>query len=133
VQQELQRRAEPEFERVILAGSTPDGVPDNRRIVLNDMKNLTDGRFVDGQRSVTDALKDLGRGRLNDVLVATAVADIIDPVLQISGQLGIAFDDVLDRMTHLVEAMPSRWGEMKLRQARQANPQKNWSGNAHGR
>ncbi|KAB1650399.1 hypothetical protein [Pseudoclavibacter endophyticus] len=129
VQQELQRRAEPEFERVILAGATPDGMPDELRIVLHDMKNLTDDRFVDGQRSVAEALKKLGRGRLNDVMVATAVADIIDPLLRISRELGIAFNDVLDRMTHLVEAIPSRWVEMKLRHVRQANPQKAWSGN----
>lgn len=32
-------------------------------------------------------------------------------------------------MTHLIEAMPSRWVEMRLKQARQANPQKEWSGN----
>lgn len=129
VRQELQRRVEPEYERVILAGATPDGMPDDRRIVLNDMKNLTDDQFVDGQRNVADVLKSVGRGRLNDVMVATAVADIIDPLLRISSELGIAFDDVLDRATHLVEAMPSRWVEMKLRHARQVNPQKGWSGN----
>lgn len=129
VRQELQRRVEPEYERVILAGATPDGMPDDRRIVLNDMKNLTDDRFVDGQRKVADVLKIVGRGRINDVMVATATADIIDPLLRISGQLGIAFDDIVDRITHLVEAMPARWVEMSLRQARQANPQKEWSGN----
>lgn len=62
-------------------------------------------------------------------MVATAIADIIDPLLRISKQLGIAFDDIVDRMTHLIEAMPSRWVEMRLKQARQANPQKEWSGN----
>ncbi|WP_417218581.1 hypothetical protein [Arthrobacter sp.] len=129
VRQEIQRRAEPEYERVILAGATPDGMPDDRRIVLNDMKHLTDDRFVDGQRNVADVLKSLGRGRLNDVMVATAIADIIDPLLRISGQLGVDFDEIVDRLAHLVEAMPSRWVEMSLRQARQANPQKEWSGN----
>lgn len=129
VRRELQRRVEPEFERVILAGATPDGMPDDRRIVLNDIKNSTDNRFVDGQRNVADVLKSLGRGRLNDVMVATAIADIIGPLLRISEQLGVDFNDIIDRMTHLVEAMPSRWVEMRLRQARQANPQKEWSGN----
>lgn len=61
VRQELQRRVEPEYERVILAGATPDGMPDDRRIVLNDMKNVTDDRFVDGQRNVADVLKSIGR------------------------------------------------------------------------
>jgi hypothetical protein len=129
VQQELQSRVESEFERAILAGASPDGFTDERRIVLHNVKHLTDERFVDGQRSVAEALKKLGRGRLTDVMVATAVADIIDPLLRISSELGIAFNEVLDRMTHLVEAMPSRWVEMKLRHLRQANPQKDWSGN----
>lgn len=129
VRQELQRRVEPEYERVILAGATPDGMPDDRRIILNDMKNVTDDRFVDGQRNVAEVLKSIGRRRLSDVMVATAIADIIDPLLRISGQLGVEFNDIVDRMTHLIEAMPSRWVEMRLRQARQANPQKEWSGN----
>ena len=129
MRQELQRRVEPEYERVILAGAIPDGMPDDRRIVLNGMKNLTDDRFVDGQRNVADVLKSVRRGRLNDVMVATAITDIIDPLLRISGQLGVGFDEIVDRVTHLVEAMPSRWVEMSLRQARQTNPQKKWSGN----
>lgn len=129
VRMELQRSANPEYETLLLAGATPEGVPDDRRIVLNDVKSLTDARFVEGQRNVAEAVRKLGRHRLEEVMIASTFADIVDPLVRAGIELGVGLDELLDNMRPIVEAIPSRWVEMKLRHQRQANPQKAWHGN----
>lgn len=132
VQRELRRLVEPEFEEMILASVTPEGVPDEMRLVLGDVKSLTDERFVTGQNYVASEINKMGRHRLDDVMLGTAFADIIDPLIAATRELGVSLDDdIFDagRMVPLVDHMPSRWVEMMLRRQRQANPQKAWHGN----
>lgn len=132
LRRDLERRVEPEYEEMILASVTPEGVPDEMRFALNDVKNLTDDRFVSGQNYVANEISKLGRGRLDDVMLATAFADIIDPLRAAARELAVSLDDdILDRgrMGTLIDHMPSRWVEMMLRRQRQANPQKAWHGN----
>lgn len=128
-QDELKRRAGPAFEAMILASVLPEGLPDPMRIVFHDFKNLTDDRFVQGQQEVAEALKKHGRHRLADLMLATAYTDIRMPVAEASFRLGLNPEQVGGRWRQIVEAVPSRWVEMKLRHQRQANPQKAWEGN----
>ncbi|KPG85546.1 hypothetical protein AEQ27_05515 [Frigoribacterium sp. RIT-PI-h] len=123
---ELQRRVSPKYETLLLAGATPDGVPDDMRLVLNDVKSLTDERFVQGQRNVAEAIANIGRHRLEEVMIASTYADIMDLLVRAGIELGVGMDKLLDNMRPIVEAIPSRWVEMKLRHQRQANPQKAW-------
>jgi len=132
LRRDLEKLVEPEFEELILASITPEGVPHEMRLVLSDFKRLTDDRFVSGQNYVAKEISKLGRRRLDDVMLGTAFADIIDPLLAAAQELGVSLDDdIFDRgrMTKLIERMPSRWVEMMLRRQRQANPQKIWHGN----
>jgi hypothetical protein len=120
----LQRRGAA-FETLILAG----GVPEIARLRLHDHKNLTDDRFVQGQRSVAGWIEELGRRRLEDIMLATAFADIGGPLARAATELGITAEQLADNARAIIEAIPSRWVEMKLRHQRQANPQKVWEGN----
>lgn len=130
VQQTLQGLVEPEFEEFLLAGTMPEGIPDDRRLVLGNMRTLTDDRFVDGQEKVAKVIESLGKSRLNDVMLATAIADIMDPLQRAANDLGVSVNEVLDSdLFALISRMPSRWVEMMLRRQRQANPQKAWEGN----
>jgi hypothetical protein len=130
LQAQLQRLVTPAYEEALLASTVPEGIADSHRIKFSDLKSLTDDRFVAGQEEVGRVLQEMGRGRLDDVMLATAIADIIDPLLAAAHELGVTFDDILDvGMGPLVERMPSRWVEMMLRRQRQANPQKLWHGN----
>lgn len=68
------------------------------RFALNDVKNLTDDRFVSGQNYVANEISKLGRGRLDDVMLATAFADISDPLRAAARELAVSLDDdILDR------------------------------------
>lgn len=128
-QQELQRRAAQAFEAMILASVTPEGMPDEMRLTMHDFKNLTDDRFVQGQEEVAAVVKQHGRRRLEDIMLATAYTDIRMPVAEASYRLGLEPEQVGDNWRQILEAIPSRWVEMKLRHQRQANPQKAWHGN----
>jgi hypothetical protein len=44
-------------------------------------------------------------------------------------ELDVKPDRTAGNFRQILEAIPSRWVEMKLRQQRQANPQKTWQGN----
>lgn len=125
-QDELERRAGPVFEAMLLASVVPEGLPDAMRIVLQDYKNLTDERFVPGQQEVAETLKKHGRHRLEEVMLATAYTDIRMLVAEASYRLRLDPEQVGDRWRQVLEAIPSRWVEMKLRHQRQANPQKAW-------
>jgi hypothetical protein len=50
---------------------------------------LTDGKFVQGQNSVREQLTGLGRHRLADVMLGTAYADVLGPLVLSAVQLGI--------------------------------------------
>lgn len=126
---EIHSRASREFETLLLAGATPAGAPDAMRVVFHDMKTLTDDRFVQGQLHVAEAIRQYGRRHLDEVMLATAVADIHDPLTRIGAEYGLTFEDIAARMTGIIDSMPSRWVEMKLRRQRQANPEKTWEGN----
>lgn len=128
-QDELQRRAAPALEAMILASVTPNDVPDAMRLVFHDFKNLTDDRIVRGQEDVTAAVKEHGRHRLEEIMLATAYTDIREPLARASMELGVTPDRIADNFRQILEAIPSRWVEMKLRHQRQANPQKAWQGN----
>jgi len=108
---------------------TPSDVPDAMRLVFHDFKNLTDDRFVRGQEDVTAAVKEHGRHRLQEIMLATAYSDIREPLARASMELGVTPDRIADNFRQILEVIPSRWVEMKLRHQRQANPQKAWQGN----
>ena len=128
-QEELQRRAEPAFEAMILASVTPEGMPDEMRLTMHDFKNLTDDRFVQGQHEVATVVQQQGRHRLDDIMLATAYTDIRMPIAEASYKLGLEPEQVGANWRRILEAIPSRWVEMKLRHQRQANPQKSWQSN----
>lgn len=132
VRAELQRTAGDALEHLLLSATAPEGMPSEARIVLGDYKRSTDEQFVAGQNYVAAELKKLGRHRLDDVLLGTAIADIMSPLEEATRGFGVSLlTDLIDagRMRELIELMPSRWAEMKLRGMRQANPQKAWHGN----
>jgi hypothetical protein len=128
-QEVLRQRCEAEFEARVLADPMPEGVPEVVRLRLHKYKNLTDDRFVEGQRAVAAWIEENGRRRLEDIMLATAFADISEPLALAAAELGITGQQLADNARAIIEAMPSRWVEMKLRRQRQANPQKAWEGN----
>lgn len=128
-QEKLQRRAGPAYETMILASVTAEGMPDEMRLSMNDLKNLTDDRFVQGQEQVATAVKRHGRNRLEDIMLATAYTDIRRPIAEASYSLGLQPEQIGDNWRQILETIPSRWVEMKLRHQRQANTQKTWQGN----
>jgi hypothetical protein len=129
LQNALQERCEAEFEAIILGDVMPQGGPEVARLRLHNHKNLADDRFVEGQEAVADWIGELGRHRLEDVMLATAFLDISEPLALAATGLGITGEQLADNAQPVIEAIPSRWVEMKLRHQRQANPQKNWEGN----
>lgn len=107
----------------------PQGGPEITRLRLHDYKNLTDDRFVEEQKAIADWIGELGRHRLEDVMLATAFIDISEPLALAATDLDITGEQLADNAQAIIEAIPSRWVEMKLRHQRQANPQKTWEGN----
>ncbi|MDQ3764451.1 MAG: hypothetical protein M3460_23685 [Actinomycetota bacterium] len=105
----------------------------NTRIQLNKHMRLTVAKFVDGQNTVRDRLEKLGHHRLGDMMTATAILDIVEPLLATAERLEVDLDRLSDGgrklINSFVEAMPSRWVEKELRRLRQSNPQKRWEGN----
>lgn len=103
------------------------------RMQLNDHTRLNGEKFVQGQNEVRDSLGKIGRRRLDDLMVATAMTDIMDLLIATSLRLGVDLDTLLDggiaTLAPFLKAMPSRWVEKELRRIRQANPQKAWEGN----
>jgi hypothetical protein len=128
-QEVLQQRCEAEFEARVLADVMPEGVPEVVRFRLHEYKNLTNERFVEGQRAVAAWVAENGRHRLEEIMLATAFVDISEPLALAAAELGITGHQLADNASAIIEAMPSRWVEMKLRRQRQANPQKTWEGN----
>lgn len=120
----------PKFEAMILGGNLPDGYPEDMRIVFQEFTNLDD-RFVGEQNRVAGWVEKLGRAKLTNIMAATAMRDIIALMIEATQELGVAMEDVVDAQNvfKLIEHMPSRWVEMKLRHFRQANPEKRWEGN----
>jgi hypothetical protein len=104
-------------------------MPDAMRVVLHNIKNLTDDRFVQGQERVAHVIQRLGRHRLEDLMLFTAFEDISAPLTEAATRFGIDAQQLADNARAIIGAIPSRWVEMKLRQQRQANPQKVWQGN----
>ncbi|GCB01841.1 hypothetical protein NCCNTM_54750 [Mycolicibacterium sp. NCC-Tsukiji] len=125
----LQARGEAVFEARVLADDMPEGGPQIGSLRLRDHINLTGDRFVEGQQTIAAWIGELGRGRLKDVMLATAFVDISEPLSLAATVLGITADQLADNAQDIIEAIPSRWTEMKLRHRRQANPQKAWEGN----
>jgi hypothetical protein len=52
-----------------------------------------------------------------------------EPLALAATELGITADQLAENAQAIIDAIPSRWAEMKLRHRRQANPQKAWEGN----
>lgn len=125
----IQGRWETAVEMTLLGNVMSEGIPENARVRLHDLKNLTDDRFVQEQQSVATWIGELGRHRLEDIMLATAVADISDPLAMAATELGITADQIADNARAIIDAIPSRWVEMKLRHRRQSNPQTSWEGN----
>jgi hypothetical protein len=114
---------------MVLADVMPAGVPNSVRLALHKHKSLTDERFVRGQVEVAEWIEKAGRHRLEDVMVATAYTDIREPLAPSAMELGITAEQLADRWREILDEIPSRWVEMKLRHLRQSNPQKAWGGN----
>jgi hypothetical protein len=96
---------------------------------LHKHKSLTGERFVRGQVDVAEWIEKVGRHRLEDVMVATAYTDIREPLARSAMELGVTAEQLADRWREILDDIPSRWVEMKLRHLRQSNPQKAWDGN----
>lgn len=129
VQEMLRTIIEAECEARVLADYLPNDVLPSVRLHLENHTTLTGKRFADGQRAVARWISELGGHRLGDVMLATAFADISDPLALAATELGIAAERLADNARDIIDQIPSRWVEMKLRSQRQANAQKNWEGN----
>jgi hypothetical protein len=129
VQEMLRPIVEAECEARVLADYVPSDGRACVRLHLEDHSALTGNRFADGQRAVARWISELGRNRLGDVMLATAFADISDPLALAATELGITAEQLADNARDIIDQIPSRWVEMKLRSQRQANPQKLWEGN----
>jgi|SRR5271166_1888994 len=90
-------------------------------------------RFVSGQEGLRDRIAEIGRARLEDAMTATAIADILDPLLAACARLGVDPGQMLDGGAKVlgppVRDIPGRWVEREMRRLRHANPQKQWDGN----
>lgn len=128
-QDDLQSRGSSVYEAMILADVAPEGMPSMTRLALHNHKNLTDARFVEGQSAVADKIRQHGRRKLDEIMLATAYTDIRTPLVLVATELGVSENEVASKFKQVLEATPSRWVEMKLRHQRQANPQKVWEGN----
>lgn len=117
-----------EFE--ILAGWSSS---EKMRVELSEHTRLTGSKFASGQQDLRDRIVEMGRGRLEDAMTATAIADILEPLLTVCARLGVdprrLFDGGMEVLGPLVRAIPSRWVEREMRRLRHANPQKQWEGN----
>ncbi|WP_067097531.1 hypothetical protein [Mycobacterium sp. 852002-40037_SCH5390672] len=129
VQKMLRPIVKAECEARVLADYVPIGNAPSVRLHLDNHTVLTGNRFADGQRAVASWIVELGRHRLNDVMLATAFADISDPLALVATELGVAAEQLADNAQDIIDQIPSRWVEMKLRSQRQANPQKLWESN----
>ncbi|BBY62825.1 hypothetical protein [Mycolicibacterium helvum] len=125
----MKERWDAAVEAIVLGDVMPEGGPEISRLRLHGLKNLTGRRFVEGQQNVAAWVGELGRHRLADAMLATTFVDIAEPLMTVAAELGIAAEDVVDKANVIIDAIPSRWVEMKLRHLRQANPQKAWEGN----
>lgn len=128
----VEQLMEAEFEENILALNSPGGTLDEMKLVLREIKRVTDDAFVSGQEYVATLIDKLGPGRLDEVMLAATFADIIVPLKNAAHELGVSLEDDIfapGKMLSLIERMPSRVVEMSLRRQRQANPQKAWHGN----
>lgn len=132
VQALLSVLAGPMVERALLADAGPPGIAGLPRVQIEQHKQVTDTRFVDGQNMVAEHLRTHGRQHLRTAMLGTAVADVMSPLIAASQRLGVDLDAMLGNQSQLEELIsrtPSRWVEMELRRLRQANPQKIWEGN----
>lgn len=125
----------PAFELALLSGVSPPEMPrglfDQIRAVIRQHQVETDNKFVTGQELVRDKIKELGRHRTPEVMLASTIADIRVPLARAAYRLGIPIEEFADlgRLAEVVHHAPSRWVEMELRRVRQANPEKSWEGN----
>lgn len=128
---DLRRRLEdavtPKFEMALLGELPPDGMPEAARILGPAFKNL-DTRFVDEQNNVAESVQRLGRNKLENLMAATAMTDIMTPLIVAARELQVPLESLVqvENVFPLLAHMPSRWVEMKLRHLRQSNPQKSW-------
>jgi hypothetical protein len=117
------------MEFAILAGSPSS---ETTRPALSQHMRLTGSKFACGQH-LRDRIAEMGHGQLEDAMTATAIADILDPLLTVCARLGVdpvrLFVDGAEMLGSLVCAIPSRWVEREMRRLRHANPQKQWEGN----
>jgi hypothetical protein len=118
------------MEFAILAGSPSS---ETTRLTLSEHMRLAGSEFARGQQDLRDRIAEMRRGRLEDAMTATAIADILDPLLAACTRLGVDPGRLLaggsEVLGPLVCAIPSRWVEREMRRLRHANPQKQWEGN----
>lgn len=126
----LEELVAPKFEAIILGGIAPEGYPESTRLVFQDLLDY-DERFVAEQNRIAGWVEKLPRTKLPNIMVATAMQDMLEPAIEAAQELGVAPEALVEaqNVTRLIEHMPSRWVEMKLRHLKQANPQKRWEGN----
>jgi hypothetical protein len=107
--------------------------PESTRLALSEHMRLTGKMFACGQQDLRDRIAETGRGRLENAMTATAIADIHGPLLAACARLGVdpgrLFADGAEKLGPVVRAIPSRWVEREMRRLRHANPQKQWEGN----
>jgi hypothetical protein len=127
---ELQRRGTAAWEALLLASVAGAEGQEDARVEMNRVKRETDVRFVQGQEEIAAQVRQHGRQHIADILLASVYRDIREPLAKAALDLGLSQVEGLgEKFGAIVESTPSRWVEMKLRQQRQANPQKTWHGN----
>jgi hypothetical protein len=124
---QLEEVLSSKFEMVLLGELPPNGMPEATRILGPAFKDL-DARFVDEQNRVGGWAEKLGRSKLENLMAATAMIDIMAPLIVAAQELQVPLESLVEakNVFPLLEHMPSRWVEMKLRHLRQSNPQKRW-------
>jgi len=103
LQEVLQQRCGAEFEARILADVMPEGVSEGARLRLNDYKNLTDERFVEGQTAVAVGSRSVVVTVSKTSCLATAFADISEPLALAAAELGVTGEQLADNARAIIE------------------------------
>ena len=133
VRAQLKLRLRDEVEKCLLAA--PEDVPEAARVMLETATRIAESAqsFADGQTKLGAMIDDQKlRGRLDDVVVATEIADILDPLLDECARNGVHVDDLIadkEETRALLRALPSRWVMSRLRLERLRNRQQPWKAN----
>lgn len=130
VRSQLTELRDATMEMMMLANPPLTGVEPQPRLETARVLADADAKFSDGQGALARQIVDHKlRGRLGDVITATELVDILEPMtaaLLARGRDPLAFLDDKQQLSQFLHSLPSRWVTRELRRMRHANSQKKW-------